>query len=148
MVTERLGPYVLVRPLAKGGMGEILLAEHSGLSGFAKRVAIKRIRKDLTSNPQYVTLFLNEARVGSFLNHPNIVQLYDFGRASDGPFMILEYVSGGSLLDRCKKGPIPLESPADQVIPVHTISLGGKSGAWTMKEIAQQNEGTHTIVKD
>lgn len=97
MASERLGRYELLRPLATGGMGEILLAEHTGLSGFAKRVVVKRIRPALASNASYVELFLNEARVGSFLNHPNIVHIFDVGHERDNLWLVMEYVDGVDL---------------------------------------------------
>lgn len=91
---DRFGRYVLLRPLAAGGMGEVHLAEQTGLSGFAKRVALKRIRPELANNPSYVQMFLNEARTGSFLNHPNIVHVFDVGHADPELFLVMEYVDG------------------------------------------------------
>jgi serine/threonine protein kinase len=94
---ERLGRYQLLRSLASGGMGEIYLAEHTGIAGFAKRVALKRIRPELARDTSYVQLFLNEARVGSFLNHPNIVHIFDVGHADGQLWLVMEYVSGVDL---------------------------------------------------
>lgn len=93
-LTQRFGRYVVLRPLAAGGMGEVLLAEQTGLSGFAKRVALKRIRAELADNPTYVQMFLNEARTGSFLNHPNIVHVFDVGQDANALFLVMEYVDG------------------------------------------------------
>ncbi|MEL7372063.1 MAG: protein kinase, partial [Myxococcota bacterium] len=93
-MSERLGRYQLLRSLASGGMGEIYLAEHTGISGFAKRVALKRIRPELARDQAYVQLFLNEARLGSFLNHPNIVHIFDVGHANDELWLVMEYVDG------------------------------------------------------
>ena len=96
-MSERLGRYQLLRSLASGGMGEIYLAEHTGISGFAKRVALKRIRPELARDKSYVQLFLNEARLGSFLNHPNIVHIFDVGHANDELWLVMEYVDGVDL---------------------------------------------------
>ena len=96
-MSERLGRYQLLRSLASGGMGEIFLAEHTGISGFAKRVALKRIRPELARDPAYVQLFLNEARLGSFLNHPNIVHIFDVGHENDALWLVMEYVDGVDL---------------------------------------------------
>lgn len=96
-MSERLGRYLLLRPLAAGGMGEVFLAEHTGISGFAKRVALKRIRPDLAKNPTYLQLFLNEARLGSFLNHPGIVHIFDVGHDGDDLWLVMEYVDGVDL---------------------------------------------------
>jgi serine/threonine protein kinase/Zn-finger nucleic acid-binding protein len=93
-MAERLGRYQLIRSLAAGGMGEIFLAEHTGIAGFAKRVALKRIRPSLATDPSYVQLFLNEARIGSFLNHPNIVHIFDVGHEGNDLWLVMEYVDG------------------------------------------------------
>lgn len=93
-MTERLGRYQLIRSLAAGGMGEIFLAEHTGIAGFAKRVALKRIRPEFARDRAYVQLFLNEARLGSFLNHPNIVHIFDVGYEGDALWLVMEYVDG------------------------------------------------------
>lgn len=96
-MAERIGRYHLIRSLAAGGMGEIFLAEHTGIAGFAKRVALKRIRPTLAKDPAYVQLFLNEARIGSFLNHPNIVHIFDVGHEQDELWLVMEYVDGVDL---------------------------------------------------
>lgn len=94
---RRLGRYLLIRSLAAGGMGEIFLAEHTGIAGFAKRVVLKQIRRELSRDPNYVRLFLNEARLGSFLNHPNIVHIFDVGHEGDDLWLVMEYVDGVDL---------------------------------------------------
>ena len=98
--------YTIERVLGKGGMGEVLLATDRRLE---RKVSIKRILAKLVGSAKAYQRFLTGAQTIAALNHPNIVQLHDFGLDSGGPFMILEYVSGGSLLDRCRQGPIPLE---------------------------------------
>ena len=91
-------------------MGEVLLATDLRLG---RKVAIKRILGDAAKSRTAVSRFLTEAKSIAALNHPNIVQIYDYGRAKDGPFLILEYVEGKSLLERCQKGAIPLEEAVD-----------------------------------
>ena len=94
---ERLGRYLLLHPLAQGGMGELFISEHTGLSGFAKRVVLKRIKPTFAREKRYVELFLNEARVSSFLNHPNIVHIFDVGHQDDHLWLVMEYVEGVDL---------------------------------------------------
>jgi len=60
-----------------------------------------------------VNRFLTEAKSIAAINHPNIVQIYDYGRANDGPFLVMEFVDGGSLLDRCRDGALPLGDAVD-----------------------------------
>jgi sulfatase modifying factor 1 len=92
--------------LGKGGMGEVILATDTRLG---RQVAIKRILGKAARSKTAVARFLTEAKSMAELSHPNIVQIYDYGRATDGPFLIMECVQGGSLLDKCKAGPIELD---------------------------------------
>jgi len=92
--------------LGKGGMGEVLLATDTRLD---RKVAIKRILGKAARSKTASQRFLTEAKSIAALNHNNIVQIYDYGRSTDGPFLIMECVQGGSLLDKCKEGPIELE---------------------------------------
>jgi len=96
--------------LGKGGMGEVLLATDTRLN---RQVAIKRILGSAARSRTAVNRFLTEAQSIAALNHPNIVQIYDYGRAKDGPFLIMEFVKGNSLLDRCREGALPLEEAVD-----------------------------------
>ena len=96
--------------LGQGGMGAVLLATDTRLD---RKVAIKRILGEAAGNRMAVQRFLTEAKAIAALNHPNIVQIYDYGRAADGPFLIMEYVDGSSLLDRCRDGALPLEQAVD-----------------------------------
>ncbi len=92
--------------LGKGGFGEVILANDTRLG---RKVAIKRIQGKAARNKTAVQRFLTEAKSIATLNHNNIVQIYDYGRSTDGPFLIMECVQGGSLLDLCRKGPIELD---------------------------------------
>ncbi|MDB4664591.1 SUMF1/EgtB/PvdO family nonheme iron enzyme, partial [bacterium] len=96
--------------LGKGGMGEVLLATDTRLN---RKVAIKRILGSAARSKTAVSRFLTEAQSIAAVNHPNIVQIYEFGRAKDGPFLIMEFVEGSSLLDKCREGPIELEEAID-----------------------------------
>jgi serine/threonine protein kinase len=98
--------YKVEGALGRGGMGEVLLAVDTRLD---RKVAIKRILGEAASSKVAVDRFLNEAKSIAAINHPNIVQIYDYGRAKDGPFLIIEYVDGSSLLDRCRDGAISPE---------------------------------------
>ena len=98
--------YKVEGTLGQGGMGAVLLATDTRLD---RKVAIKRILGEAAGNRMAVQRFLTEAKAIAALNHPNIVQIYDYGRAKDGPFLIMEYVDGGSLLDRCRESKLPLD---------------------------------------
>ena len=109
-VVDLSARYTVEGTLGKGGMGEVLLATDTRLN---RKVAIKRILGDAAKSRTAVSRFLTEAQSIAALNHPNIVQIYDYGRATDGPFLIMEYVEGRSLLDKCREGAIPLEEAVD-----------------------------------
>jgi hypothetical protein len=94
MSEQRIGRYVMVRPLGQGGMAEVFLARAEGEAGFGKLVAFKVLQPAFASNPAVVDLFLDEARLVAGLDHPNIVQTHDLGRAGDRYFIAMEYVDG------------------------------------------------------
>jgi len=109
-VIDLAARYTTEGTLGKGGMGEVLLATDTRLN---RKVAIKRILGSAARSKTAVNRFMTEAQSIAALNHPNIVQIYDYGRAKDGPFLIMEYVEGSSLLDKCREGAIPLEEAID-----------------------------------
>ena len=102
--------YTIEGVLGKGGMGEVLLALDTRMG---RKVAIKRILGDAVKSRTAVRRFEAEAKSIAALNHPNIVQIYDYGRAADGPFLTMEYVDGGSLLEKCKEGALELEEAVE-----------------------------------
>lgn len=96
----RVGPYLLVRELGRGGMGVVYLATRSDES-FQQRVAIKLIRRGLDTE-DILRRFLSERQILASLNHPNIAQLFDGGTTDDGrPYFVMEYVEGLPLLAYC-----------------------------------------------
>ena len=87
--------------LGRGGMGEVLLARDRRLN---RQVAIKRLKEELGASRKAAQRFLTEAESIAALNHFNIVQIFDYGRATDGPFIVMEYVDGGSLAETLAEG--------------------------------------------
>jgi len=92
-----LGKYRLIRKLATGGMAEVFLAKSEGPMGFEKLLVIKRIHETLAEDPKFVEMFLAEAKVAARLNHPAIVQVYDFGQDQDSYYLAMEYIDGPTL---------------------------------------------------
>lgn len=90
----RLGRYTLRRRIGRGGMAELYLAQVTGIEGFEKLVAIKLVLPHVADEPQFVEMFLDEARLAARLDHPNIVQVLDLGVADGEHFMAMEYVHG------------------------------------------------------
>src|SRR3569623_82850 len=92
----RFGRYELLAELGRGGMAELFLARLGGAGGFSKLLAIKRILPHLSDDPQFVALFLNEARIAAQLPHPNVCTVFELG-AADGQlsFAMVDLDGGG-----------------------------------------------------
>lgn len=100
------GKYILLEKIASGGMAEIFKAKTVGVSGFEKILAIKRIHTQFAQNQEFITMLIDEAKISVFLNHSNIVQVFDLGKIGESYFIAMEYVNGIDLhkyLKRCKR---------------------------------------------
>jgi len=85
-------------------MAEIYLARQAAMAGFEKEVVIKRLRQELADDPRIVEMFLDEARIGALLNHPNIVHVYDVDEHDGIPYIAMEYIVGEELNELCRRG--------------------------------------------
>jgi serine/threonine protein kinase len=85
-------------------MAEIFLARTKGIQGFEKYLVIKRILGHRTQDPEFVRMFLDEARVAATLDHPNIVQIYDVGHVDNEYFIAMEYLRGHNLIEIVRAG--------------------------------------------
>ncbi len=97
MAGTTFGRYKLLRLLARGGMAEVYLALLSGVAGFEKRIALKKILPIYTDIEEFSRLFQDEARICVSLNHSNIVQVFDFGAHENEYYLAMEYVDGPDL---------------------------------------------------
>jgi TonB family protein len=91
------GQYELIEPIATGGMAEVYRARMRGVEGFQKIVAIKRILPHLTDNHEFLTMFVDEAKLAAQLQHPNIVHIYDLGKIERSYYIAMEYIDGRDL---------------------------------------------------
>ena len=92
-----LGRYLISERLAVGGMAEVYLATHGQLAGFETPVVIKRILPRLANTPEFIKMFLDEARIASLLRHPNIASILEVSKESDEYFLAMELVQGEPL---------------------------------------------------
>jgi len=92
--SERFGRYELLTKLGHGGMAEVYLAKAELAEGIHKLVALKKIHPAFSENPQFAKMFREEARIATDLNHPNIVQMFHFGRLAGTYYLVMEYVEG------------------------------------------------------
>ncbi len=101
---EQFGKYQLVRLLGTGGMAEVFLARSSVAQGLAKLLVIKKIHPAFARSKHFVTMFVDEAKIALGLNHPNIVQVFDFGHVGQTYFLAMEHVEGMDLLRLLQEG--------------------------------------------
>jgi serine/threonine protein kinase len=102
----RFGKYIVIQRIGVGGMAEIFKCRLPGIGGFDKLVVVKRILPDQVDDPNFLHMFLDEARVAANLNHPNIAQTYEISEAEGVPLIAMEYVNGptfGQLLKAQRK---------------------------------------------
>ncbi|SRR6266568_8658009 len=99
---RRIGAYQLLAPLGKGGMGEVHLAFDSRLG---RKVAVKLLPAEFTTDPGRVRRFAQEARAASALNHPNIITIYEIGDVEGAHYIVTEYVEGATLRQRMESAP-------------------------------------------
>ena len=88
------GKYHLVQVAGEGGMATVYKAVQKGAAGFQRTVAIKKIKPEYRALKNYVDMFIEEARVGSELAHPNIVQVHDFVAQDNSYYLVMEWVEG------------------------------------------------------
>ena len=100
--------YTLQRRIAAGGMAEIFVARQRALAGFEKDVVIKLLQEKYRHDARVNEMFLDEARIGAALNHPNIVHVYDVGDFGGTPYIAMEYIQGEELSELCKRGLEPV----------------------------------------
>ena len=110
MSTERVGRYLLQKKIGRGATGEVFTAVYEGPLGMTKTIAIKLLFPSFgTGFEKREKNFINEAKLGALLKHPNIVEVYELGRHDDRLFLAMEYIEGFSLrglLDLQKKLPL------------------------------------------
>ena len=86
--------YEVVAPLGEGGMARVAVAVVRGAEGFKRTFVVKRLRPELSTNPEVVSQFIDEARLGASLVHSNIIPVFDFGRDAEGYYLAQEYILG------------------------------------------------------
>ena len=146
-----LGPYHIERRLAAGGMAEVFVARREGLHGFQKRVALKRILPQFSSDPDFVWMFIDEARLAALLEHPNIVQVFDFGTMGDDLVLVMELVDGSNVSRLLRAAPTDSPIPWDVALHIayqtaqaleyahHAVDEKGESLAFVHRDVSPAN---------
>ena len=91
------GKYYLLERINVGGMAEVFKAKTFGVEGFERLLAVKRILPNIAEDEEFITMFIDEAKIAVQLQHANIAQIFDLGKVDDSYFIALEYVNGRDL---------------------------------------------------
>ncbi|MEZ4248824.1 MAG: protein kinase [Polyangiales bacterium] len=109
------GKYLLLERVNVGGMAEVFKAKAFGVEGFERLVAVKRILPSIAEDQEFITMFIDEAKIAVQLTHANIASIFDLGRVADSYFIAMEFVRGKDLraiFDRVRKRgetvPVPM----------------------------------------
>lgn len=149
----QFGKYEIVDAIGTGGMATVYRARLPGPMGFEKPVAVKVLLEEAAADPDLVRMFVDEARLGARLNHPNIAHVLEFGEADGRYFLAMEYVDGVSLSRLLKPGGrrrkargLPVEAAtfvADQVLRAleyaHGLIQEGRPAGVIHRDISPQN---------
>lgn len=132
----KLGKYELIERLAVGGMAELFKAQMLGDRGFKKTVAIKKILPQLAANSNFLDMFADEARITAMLDHPNIVQVFEFDTEDDEPYLVMQLVDGHDLFQLMGQ-----VRKLDESMPIEL-------GVFVTHEILEALDYAHTAVDD
>jgi serine/threonine protein kinase len=123
---RKFGQYLLFDRIGAGGMAEIFLARAKTELGGQRRVVVKQILPSLGALPQFAEMLIHEAKLAALLDHANVAQVYDLGRADDRLFIAMEYVEGfdlNDLLRRCTKQKVAV--PIELALTILSDTLRG-----------------------
>jgi eukaryotic-like serine/threonine-protein kinase len=115
LIGRTIGSHQIIEKIGQGGMAEVYRAYHAILGSFR---AVKIMLPWMAQDTQFVERFRREALTHGGLRHPNIVPVYDAGEFEGRPFIVMDYLTGGSLADRLRRGPLPPEEAAGLVAQV------------------------------
>ena len=135
-----LGRYRILSRLGAGGMGEVFLAEDTQLD---RRVAVKLLPAEFTTDLDRVRRFTREAKAASALNHPNIVTIYEIGQVKitggNLHFIVTEYVHGQTLRERMDAGKMPLDAALDVAVQVAGALAAAHDAGIIHRDIKPEN---------
>ncbi|MFN8418572.1 MAG: protein kinase [Anaerolineae bacterium] len=113
LIGRKIGQYTVTAILGTGGMASVYRARQESVS---RDVAIKVMATNLAENPEFIKRFEREARTFAALDHPNIVKLFDYGQSEGLVYLVMQLMTGGSLLQLVNQGPMP----RDRVVRITT----------------------------
>jgi serine/threonine-protein kinase len=131
-----LDHYKILRKVGSGGMGKVYLAEDTQLR---RSVAIKLLSPEATADKHQVARFVQEARLASLLNHPNILTIYEVGQNGGSHFISSEFVSGDTLRGRISDGPLAVKDAIDIAIQIASALAVAHRGGVVHRDIKPEN---------
>lgn len=145
-----VGSYQIIAKLGEGGMASVYLGMALGKARFRKLVVTKVLHPTLCGSPEFVEMFLSEARVAAQLNHPNVVNTYEVGEDRGRPFIAMEYLEGQSywtLLKKVSRANLALETHLEILIDVlaglhyahELVDLDGTPLGVVHRDVSPQN---------
>ena len=125
------GRYDKLAEIASGGMATVYLARAHGVGGFERLVAVKEMHPHLAKEPEFVAMFLDEARLAARIRHPNVVATHDVTETDEGALsLVMEYIEGPSLQQILKRAVRQKERvPLDVGLRIFLDSLAGLDAA-------------------
>src|SRR5260370_7559652 len=103
----KLGKYLLLERIAVGGMAEVFVAKAFGVEGFERLLAIKKILPTMGEDAEFISMFVDEARIAVQLSHANIVQVLELGKHDESLYIAMDYISGPDARQLPKPFPNP-----------------------------------------
>ena len=128
--------YKIIRKVGEGGMGQVYLAEDTHLK---RPVAIKLLTPDVIRDSEQLRRFVQEARVASALNHPNIITVYEIGRAGDVNFISTEFVPGETLRHHVSHAPFKISDALDIAIDIASALVVAHDAGIVHRDIKPEN---------
>ncbi|MBM4362607.1 MAG: serine/threonine protein kinase, partial [Deltaproteobacteria bacterium] len=144
---QRIDRYDLVAEIASGGMATVFLGNLSGMGGFRRLVAIKRLHPHLAKEREFVEMLLDEARLAAGIHHPNVVPILEVGASERGYYLVMEYIEGDTLARLLARSASSGERlPAPIGVRVIVDMLCGLHAAHELRD--EQGEPTGLVHRD
>src|SRR3990172_3029372 len=135
--SSSIGRYRLIADIGRGGMSDVFLAVTSGseaTAGFQKLLVVKLLRADLAEEPEFVKMFMDEARLAARLNHPNVVQTIEVGQDGERFFLAMEYLEGQPLHRLVQRTGDDFKLSFGMRLPILARALAGLEYAHELKD--------------
>jgi eukaryotic-like serine/threonine-protein kinase len=139
-----LDRYQLIGEIASGGMASVFLARLGGVGGFSRMVAIKRLHPHLAGEPEFVEMFLDEARLAASIHHRNVVPILEIGSSALGYYLVMEYIEGVTLAKLMTHATVtrrPVPRPVLLRVAIDTLS-----GLHAAHELTDENDNPLGVV--